>query len=361
MDRTIANLEEQVAALTVAEQARFKRLFAVSSTTGRLVPPPEMYDWIKKQFGSVEATEEQRIVKVTNIVTFEGALFNVLRASRPMESKQSADLPTTLEEGRARDTFASPLTGTPADVFGRIQGEHSITASNIAKYDGFHGVTIFDEYNPLEFSAERLADYINTAKRWGAAAHAADPRARYFFLMWNCLWKSGASILHGHMQMTVTCDMHYAKVEQMRRAAVQYRQSKAESYFDDLFATHAALGLQVEMGNGISAIANLTPVKEKEVLLRGANLDENMAAALYRVLSLYLSLGVASFNVAVYMPPLTAVENESWSDFPVLVRVVDRGDPFNRTADVGAMELYAQSVVSSDPFKLAAALAASDE
>ena len=33
--------------------------------------------------------------------------------------------------------------------------------------------------------------------------------------------------------------------------------------------------------------------------------------------------------------------------------MVDRGDPANRTADFGAMELYAASVVSSDPFKVA--------
>ncbi len=342
------------------EQTRFKRLFAVSSTVGRLVPPPDMYDWIRRQFGSVEATEEQRIVKVTNLVTYEGALFNALRASRPMESKQPADLPAALEEGRARDTFASPLTGTPADVFGRIQGEHSITASNIAKYDGFHGVTIFNEYNPLVFTAAQIADYIATAKRWGMAAHAADPRARYFFLMWNCLWKSGASILHGHMQMTVTSDMHYAKVEHMRRAAVQYRQTNGASYFTDLFAAHHALGLLVEFDGGVQAIANLTPVKEKEVLLLGGGLDEAMAAAIYRVLRLYLRLGVASFNVAVYMPPLATVENENWGDFPTLVRLVDRGDPFNRTADVGAMELYAQSVISSDPFKLAENLSLSE-
>ena len=39
--------------------------------------------------------------------------------------------------------------------------------------------------------------------------------------------------------------------------------------------------------------------------------------------------------------------------------MVDRGDPMNRTADFGAMELYAASVVSSDPFKVAESLARS--
>jgi hypothetical protein len=35
---------------------------------------------------------------------------------------------------------------------------------------------------------------------------------------------------------------------------------------------------------------------------------------------------------------------------------VDRGDPANRTSDIGAMELYAASVVASDPFRVAEAL-----
>jgi hypothetical protein len=33
---------------------------------------------------------------------------------------------------------------------------------------------------------------------------------------------------------------------------------------------------------------------------------------------------------------------------------VDRGDPAVKTADVGAMEMYASSVVSADPFAVAA-------
>jgi hypothetical protein len=35
---------------------------------------------------------------------------------------------------------------------------------------------------------------------------------------------------------------------------------------------------------------------------------------------------------------------------------VDRGDPHNKTADIGAMELYAASVIASDPFRVAETL-----
>jgi hypothetical protein len=38
------------------------------------------------------------------------------------------------------------------------------------------------------------------------------------------------------------------------------------------------------------------------------------------------------------------------------VRVVDRGPLYSRTADIGSMELYAASVVSTDPFDVARAL-----
>jgi hypothetical protein len=36
-----------------------------------------------------------------------------------------------------------------------------------------------------------------------------------------------------------------------------------------------------------------------------------------------------------------------------MVRLVDRGDPGSSASDVGGMELYAASVISSDPLELA--------
>jgi hypothetical protein len=46
------------------------------------------------------------------------------------------------------------------------------------------------------------AGELDLAKQWFAKAHAYDPAARYPYLMWNCLWRAGGSIVHGHMQMT---------------------------------------------------------------------------------------------------------------------------------------------------------------
>jgi hypothetical protein len=337
-----------------------------------------MRQWIEGYFGSVEAVKSQRIVKVTNLVTMEGSLFNELRASRPMEVKASSDLEETIMSNLG-DPFCKPLEGTPADTFGRVRGKHSITASNIAKYDGFHGVVVFDEHNPLVFSSGEVSDYIDTALAWAHKAHGVDREARYFFFMWNCLWKSGASILHGHAQMTLSRDMHYARVEHLRRSVLRYQETHGINYFDDLYTVHKALGLTLENGN-TRILAYLTPIKEKEVLLISEELDQDLKDAIYKVLRSFVErLGVQSFNLALYHRPFGPAQDkpfggvypeqsrraqdkpiaeveEDWRGFPVVVRIVDRGDPNNKTSDIGAMELYAASVIASDPFRVAEAL-----
>ena len=352
--RNIIHLEELVSSLSPEERERFARVFQVDTTIGELKAPQAMHEWIQKYFGSVEAVQRQHIVKVTNLITLEGALFNELRASRPMEFTDSGDLQQTIMSN-VGDPFCRPLEGTPEDVFGRVKGEHCITASNVAKYDGFHGLVVFDEHNPLRFTAEEVADYIDTALHWARQAHCVDQEARYFFLMWNCLWRGGASILHGHMQMTLGRGIHYAKVEHLRRAALLYQIGHGVGYFDDLYAIHRSLGLTAEH-NAVRILACLTPIKEKEVILISRCLDEDLKYAIYKVLDCFVNkLSVTSFNLALYMRPIDSVA-EDWQGFPMVVRVVDRGDSNNRTADFGAMELYASSVITSDPFQVAQVL-----
>jgi hypothetical protein len=352
--QSIVALPELVQALPPAERERFERIIRVSVATGYLRPPESMREWIVKLFGSVEAVERQVIVKTTNLVTMEGTLFNELRASRPFESMHSEDLDSIVDSGKG-DPFCLPLEGTPEDVFGRIRGEHSITASNVAKYDAFHGVVIFDEHNPLRFDEASIRDAIEVGLAWGQRALATDPGAKYFFFMWNCLWKSGASILHGHAQVVATHDMHYAKIEELRRQSLAYRAQHGTSYFDDLVAVHRSVGLVRDWGD-TAIVSSLTPVKEKEVLLISPTLSDDTRSAIAYVLDRYVhAAGVTSFNLVIYLPPFGPVD-EDWDGFPCMVRIVDRGSPMNKTADIGAMELYAASVVSSDPFRLAATL-----
>jgi hypothetical protein len=362
-ERKIADLDALVGGLPPEEREIADRLLDVRVTTGRLEVPEEMRGWVEKTFGSVKAVREQRIVRVTNRVTLEGALFNELRASRPFDVAGGGGpeaLRREIEETRG-DPFCAPEQMTPEDVFGRVRGSYSVTASNVAKYDGFHGLVVFDDHDPLAFTSEKVDDYVSVALEWMERALATDPEAKYPFLMWNCLWRAGSSVIHGHMQMTATRGTHYPKVERLRRSALKYENAHGSNYFSGLSRVHKALGLDIPVPEGIPpdvhGFASLTPAKDKEVVLLGPDLGESLRRFLADVLLRYTrDLGVSSFNVAFYMPP-TVLTEEEWSSFPLVIHVVDRGDPANRTSDMGAMELYAAPVVSSDPFWVARLLA----
>jgi galactose-1-phosphate uridylyltransferase len=227
----------------------------------------------------------------------------------------------------------------------------------VAKVDGWHGVIVFDEHHPLRFTAEQVANYVDTAQEWARSAHRVDPEALYPFFMWNCLWRSGASILHGHAQMTVTRGMHYAKVEGWRQAALRYGAEHKTDYFSDLRAAHRALGLAVDHGTA-TVLPSLTPFKEKETHIFAPRLSDDLKWSLYLVLRTFIErLGVKSFNLALYQPPLGNTP-ETWDGFPFIVRILDRGDLSSTTSDVGSMELFAQSVVATDPFQVTHALRA---
>ena len=354
--RRITDLPALIKDLPPEGRALADRIFDVSATTGRLDPPEAMRAWIEDSFGSVDAVLEQRIVKVTNRMTLQGTLFNGLRASRPLDTGVSVDLEREIE-ATAGDPFCRPEEGTPADVFGRVRGEHCITASNVAKYDGFHGVIVFDDHNPLRLTPEKVSDYISVGLEWGRKALESDPEARYPFLMWNCLWRAGGSIIHGHAHVTATRGAHYPRVEHLRRVAAAYRADHGSGYFEDLHRVHDSLGLGIPSEGDVRAFASLSPIKEKELVVIGESPEDG---ALQRTVGALLesyvrTLGVQSFNVAFYMPPL-APAGEDWSGFPTVVYLVDRGSPANRTSDIGAMEFYAAPVVASDPFRVADAL-----
>ncbi|WP_201783459.1 hypothetical protein [Herpetosiphon geysericola] len=356
----ITHLPRLVAGLPPSVAALWRQLFRVDVSHGTIHPPDRMHGWIERAFGSVEAVLHQEIIRVTNLWTLEGAIFNRIRGLRPQQGRYQSDIDQIIAASAGPQDeagFCTPESGTPEDRFGRVRGRYCLSASNVAKFDGWHGVLIFDQHNPLNFNLERVEDYIQTAGRWFDAVHSADPQAIYPFFIWNSLWRSGASVIHGHAQMSVSHGMAYPKVEMLRRTAEQYQLQNNSNYFQDVWRVHRALGLSLNIhSDNTYGFVSLTPVKEKEVVLFG-NDPQELAQSLYHVLDCFVTeLGVQSFNVSMTLPPLTDTP-ESWDNLPTIVRIVDRGDPNSRGSDIGAMELYAATVVASDPFNIANALA----
>lgn len=367
----IDQLDKLLQTLPAQEQERFSRIYHLSISEAELIPPAMMIPWLTETFGqpgessaqTLERVRRQRVVKITNRFTLETTLFNPLRAQRPIMVNAlggegtPADLSHLLEASRG-DDFCAPLSFTPADPFGRLESEHSVTASNIAKIDRYHGLVIFREHNLLRLDHEAIADALQLALRWLHRAHAEDPTACYPLIFWNSLWKSGASHLHAHIQIVLSKGIAYGRIEQWRRAAETYHRRWGESYFDTLIRVHRSLGLSHNHGE-IALLAHLTPVKEREIVIIAPAANEALFQLVGQVLIRYTStLGAWAFNLAIYLPPLGPTP-EDWSTFPAIVRIVDRGHPFSRSVDIGAIELFAASAVSSDPFSLADALRSS--
>ena len=360
---SIVELEEKVAKLGRREQGLFGRIFELFSAWGELKIPATFRGKVREYFGRrdeagnileseeevVARIESQRLVRIRNRITGEEALFNRLRAERPgvreeKRRKEEDKLHQFIEEARRGCDFCDPEKYTSEDVFGRVRGKHSITAANLAKYDAHHGLVIFDNHNPLEFTKEEFFDYLATAFSWFAKVEEHNPRLRYPFLMWNSLPRAGASQVHGHMQVLMSRD-YYARVSALFKSARRYREEYHGDYFADLYRVHDAVGL-AHSYREVKVLAHLTPVKEKEIMIIGDSLDEPFREAIFKTLRAYIDrLSVMSFNLsfAIPVPP---------DDFPYIVRMVDRGSIFKVTSDIGAMELYGTNVIASDPYKV---------
>lgn len=341
-NRLITDLPELVENLPEDKKFLFHRIFRFYIETGRLKLPETMRSWAISRFGECE---EQQIVRVTNKVTLESTLFNELRAKRPIEAKISAEIDKLIEKSKG-DSFCNPHERTPSDIFGRIEGKHCVTASNIAKYDFLHVVIVFKDHTPFIYDEEKIADCLDVAFKWFKRAKEYDSSAKYPFFMWNRLWRAGASIIHGHAQALISKEP-YSAYEFYEGVRKDYIEKYGSDYFEDLYTVHESLGLGFRYA-GVGIMAYLTPVKEKEVVMVSKD-TTGLSKAISLVLRCYHRLGVRSFNLAIFMPPL-----DSPLDFPFFTRVVDRGDLSSRTADIGCMELYAgTSVVANDPFVLA--------
>lgn len=349
----IAELPDRIAALDPAARARAERLLDVRVVIGRSEPPPELEPWLRRTFGSAEAVREQTIVKVTNLATLEAALFAPLRGRRPLDGDAgngdlSAEMAATVG-----DPFCAPETSTPAHPYGRVRGRRMITGANAAMADAHHAVLVFEEHDPLAFDADLVADLFDTGRAWAERARRLDAHASNYLLAWNCLWRAGGSIIHGHAQALLGTGPHYARLARLRRDAESYRTRYGVDLVDDLAGVHRDLGLAVAHGDGVVTLAHVTPTKERELLVVGRpGMDERDPAFTDAVASALLAyrdrLDVRSFNLALWRPPLTG--GAGWAWLPPVVRMVDRGGVFDRPSDIGAMELFGSPIVGTDPY-----------
>ncbi len=346
----------------------FNRIYSFYSEIGTMKMVPSMEQFVLNNFGKkgksgniIESVEEvivklekQRVVNIFNKWTCQGTLYNPLRSNRPGMShdiaKEKDKLKILINNSRQNCNFCSPETNTPKDIFGRVRGKYSITASNIAKYDVYSSLVIFKKHNPLEFNLKEFSDYIETAFKWFEMVFKNDEKYCFPFFVWNCLPRAGASLIHGHAQILMTRDVPYARVESLRRACKNYKCETNNEYFDDIYEAHKSIGLSHKSGD-VKLFASITPVKEKEIIMiskKSPSTNEQIKRVIFKTLRCLIDTsGVQSFNMSISCPSMSGNDN-----FPYIIQIVDRGDISKSTADIGGMELFGSTVVSDDPYSI---------
>ena len=368
----IINLEEEIKNLKINDEQSYKilnQIYGFYFGVGTLKIPKSFESKILECFGHrneqgeitetthqvVERIKNQQIVKTYNKWTGEGALFNSLRTSRPGMNRQNMEkekkqLDKLLDESIGDCDFCQPDKYTPEDVFGRVVGDHSITASNIAKYDVWSGLVIFKKHNPLDFNLTEVSDYLRTAFSWFMEVYQENHHYKFPFLVWNCLNKAGASQVHGHAQVLMTQNIPYAKIQGLRLVREKYKESTHCDYLKDLIQAHRSLGLTHSMGE-IDLFTSITPTKEKEVIIISPESPSESKEAkkmIYKTLRCFIDImGVWSFNFSISGPTMDGAYES-----PYIMHLVDRGSPFKPTTDIGGMELYGSVVVGDDPYKV---------
>eukprot|EP00899_Mesostigma_viride_P007252 jgi/Mesvir1/16528/Mv10074-RA.2 len=269
-------------------------------------------------------------------------VWRVTATSRP----HAAYDPTT--EAKPCD-FCAWRDLTAEDEFGRYETELVVTASNLFKYCGTHGLVLFKHHDPLHFNARHVAEALLASAEWFRRGHTARPEHFYPLLVWNCLPRAGASQFHGHLQVLLSGEP-FPAMDNFLDAAARYDACFAgDGYLVDLLRSYDSIGLlrgvRVPTGASIMAggsslplweilcgdalpagpsssssngtpgqvgtpfaygdteafcFASITPVKDMEVLVMGSSLESPAVHVLLHAVlrALIDDLGVQTFNVA---------------------------------------------------------------
>ncbi len=270
----------------------------------------------------------QEVITLRNKYTNESVIYNPNRRFRPMSKKKY----NVVSECKFEDVEKN----TPSDIFGRIKSKFCTTASNLSKYAKNHGLLIFKEHDPLKFTPESVEDFIGTAKDW-----IKEVDESYWGIVWNCNWRAGASIPHGHFNL-IARNMPFPIQENYHLARENFLQVEGGDLFNSMIQTHRNLGLIVIDGTTVS-MAYLTPKKNWGILIASRQDDAFFHNAIYSGADTMRSLG-DSFNMAI-VPEYKSVPN--------LALFISRGNSDTLTSDFGTIEaLLGESVIDSDPFLL---------
>jgi hypothetical protein len=323
----------------------FKKIFSIQEHQAVCRGTPELLE----RYGS-PIDNVQDLISIRNKITSDLVWFNKERLKKPQQFVSSVTKVGQSLSPTSCD-FCSWETMTAQDTFGRIEGEYCVTGSNLFKYIGpYQAICCLKEHDPLNFTLDALCDVFNVSSRWFKACDkdygekSADDL--HPMVVWNCNARSGASQIHGHIQL-MQSKIAFPQQEVMRQHILP---AYPGNYYDDLMKAHDEVGLSRRIDGGTSLFAHIAPFKDRDMWILGDSIEDfGFQYLVYCGLRTIIEeLDTSSFNVGVYP---RGPSKDLWSG--VVCRIVSRGRDSSRSlaSDYGGLEVFSNaSIGHTDPF-----------
>lgn len=365
----VADLPSLIGQLEFEARQDVERLFRVQHLEGLNEVPQQLRPKVARWCGggadddeAWQCAAQQSVVSVHSIWTYETANFNTLRARRPVVGggvgSGGPDEAAAACEGPDKCDFCDVENLTCVEPFGRVRGKHCVTAGNVFKSAGLHGLVIWTRHRLHHLTAQELLDGFEVADSWFDRARAWTEESGSTFkpiypvMFWNCFRNAGASQVHPHMQL-VLFETPVAQGALLKDQSDRYWREHNRSLVLDLIAAHRHCGLALEVGD-VACWASLTPrVGGGELCLLGPA-DAPLAATAAAMLPAMQGLrrcGSEGISVVAFPVPVGEGACSAW-----FVRLAARGLISSLVTDAGSSELCGLTGAGSDPYTLLSAL-----
>ncbi|KDR16481.1 uncharacterized protein LOC110832564 [Zootermopsis nevadensis] len=304
--------------------------------------------WLADNEELLKEAYNQNVIQVSNYYSLEQTVFNLLRSKRPT-SKTNEDIRDYVKrlavQTKKMCDFCQYKTRTAEDIFGRVEGLYSVSASNTFKLEKWHSLFLSKKHDPTDLTEEEFLDLFNTSLKWFKKAHSLDKDSCYPMMIYDTLPKGGASQFHPHAHGFLA-SQYLSHMGIQHKAAISYKDENDSEYWNDLIELHHALGLSVMLGDAV-AISPLTPVREHEIIILSTYPGTDLFRLFYYVIQTYYhKLERMCFSTGLGFP----VMRPSITTLPAIIRIGTRGQCNSHTNDVSSLELYMMQNVHVDPY-----------
>jgi galactose-1-phosphate uridylyltransferase len=247
---------------------------------------------------------------------------------------------------------------------GRIQAGEAVLFPNIFPMAHVHAVIRVGDKHYVrlgEFDPGRIREAFQVSREFVKFLSKGQPEVRYMTINGNYLHPAGASIPHPHFQIAAA-DLPFTYMEALLEHSRRYRKENGSPYWSDIVEVEKELGERYIGETGpVCWIAPFSPQGTNEIVgilphrLDFLELDdqdlEGLARGLSCVLKGYDSMGVSTFNFAVYSGPV----GEQDDSLRCYIRIISRQNVYEnyRTDDYFLQKLLRNELILTPPEVLA--------